>query len=276
MFEWLAEQFGDQTALIIYYFIIFVALIIAVIFLRWIWKSISGGTFVHGGKDQRRLAVVDATAVDNRRRLVLVRRDNVEHLVMIGGMSDVLIESNIGQPKKSVEAESVEKPEKARPAEKRKVEPQAAAPVVAAAVPERPEAPAPQAKPEPVVAAAPDVSPQTPPTPTVEPQVSPIAPKPSPAARPEPPAPFVKQPQNSEPSFEVAEVKAASEYEFDLDISANDLTVAAEKPKHTANTFEPSVDFPSDSAKAKNDDAARKPLEDEMEALLNKLTGPEK
>lgn len=275
MFEWLAEQFGDQTALIIYYFIIFVALIIAVIFLRWIWKSISGGTFVHGGKDQRRLAVVDATAVDNRRRLVLVRRDNVEHLVMIGGMSDVLIESNIGQRKASVQVESFEEPEKVRPAEKRKVEPQAAAPAVAAAAPERPEAPVPQAALEPV-AAAPDVSPQTPSTPTVESEVAPIAPKPSPAARPEPPAPLVKQPQNSESSFEVAEVKAASEYEFDLDISANDLTVAAEKPKHAANTFEPSVDFPSDSAKAKNDDEARKPLEDEMEALLNKLTGPEK
>ena len=32
-----------------------------------------------------RLAVIDAAAVDGRRRLVLVRRDNVEHLLMIGG-----------------------------------------------------------------------------------------------------------------------------------------------------------------------------------------------
>jgi len=32
-----------------------------------------------------RLAVVDAAAVDGRRRLVLIRRDNVEHLLMIGG-----------------------------------------------------------------------------------------------------------------------------------------------------------------------------------------------
>ncbi len=43
-----------------------------------------------------RLAVVDAANVDNSRRLVLVRRDDVEHLVMIGGSTDVLIESNIG------------------------------------------------------------------------------------------------------------------------------------------------------------------------------------
>src|SRR6266498_3081684 len=42
-----------------------------------------------------RLAVIDAAAVDGRRRLVLVRRDNVEHLLMIGGPSDIVVEQNI-------------------------------------------------------------------------------------------------------------------------------------------------------------------------------------
>jgi flagellar protein FliO/FliZ len=42
-----------------------------------------------------RLAVIDAAAVDGRRRLVLVRRDNIEHLIMIGGPTDVVVESNI-------------------------------------------------------------------------------------------------------------------------------------------------------------------------------------
>jgi flagellar protein FliO/FliZ len=44
---------------------------------------------------QPRLAVIDAATVDGRRRLVLVRRDNVEHLLMIGGPTDVVIEPNI-------------------------------------------------------------------------------------------------------------------------------------------------------------------------------------
>jgi hypothetical protein len=44
---------------------------------------------------QPRLAVIDAAAVDGRRRLVLIRRDNVEHLLMIGGLSDVVVETNI-------------------------------------------------------------------------------------------------------------------------------------------------------------------------------------
>src|ERR1700710_1334568 len=45
-----------------------------------------------------RLAVIDAAAVDGRRRLVLVRRDNIEHLLMIGGPTDIVVEPNIVRP----------------------------------------------------------------------------------------------------------------------------------------------------------------------------------
>lgn len=44
---------------------------------------------------QPRLAVIDAATVDGRRRLVLIRRDNVEHLMMIGGPNDLVVEPNI-------------------------------------------------------------------------------------------------------------------------------------------------------------------------------------
>jgi flagellar protein FliO/FliZ len=44
---------------------------------------------------QPRLAVIDAAAVDGRRKLVIIRRDNVEHLLMIGGPTDVVVETNI-------------------------------------------------------------------------------------------------------------------------------------------------------------------------------------
>jgi hypothetical protein len=39
--------------------------------------------------------VIDAAAIDARRRLVLIRRDNVEHLLIIGGPTDVVVEQNI-------------------------------------------------------------------------------------------------------------------------------------------------------------------------------------
>lgn len=54
------------------------------------------GTYVAGGRNRRpRLAVIDAAPVDTQRRLVLIRRDHVEHLVLIGGQSDLVIERGI-------------------------------------------------------------------------------------------------------------------------------------------------------------------------------------
>jgi flagellar protein FliO/FliZ len=40
-----------------------------------------------------RLGIVDAFDLDTQRQLVIVRRDNVEHLLMIGGLNDLVIES---------------------------------------------------------------------------------------------------------------------------------------------------------------------------------------
>ena len=44
-----------------------------------------------------RLAVVAYANVDERRQLILVRRDNVEHLLMIGWWADVIVEPNIAR-----------------------------------------------------------------------------------------------------------------------------------------------------------------------------------
>lgn len=61
-----------------------------------------------------RLAVIDAAAVDGRRRLVLVRRDNVEHLIMIGGPSDIVVEPNIVRAAAGREREPAPQRETAR------------------------------------------------------------------------------------------------------------------------------------------------------------------
>jgi hypothetical protein len=60
-----------------------------------------------GPKPERRLDVVDQANVDGRRRLILIRRDDVEHLIMTGGPVDVVIETGIsvgGTARASVEA----------------------------------------------------------------------------------------------------------------------------------------------------------------------------
>jgi flagellar protein FliO/FliZ len=43
----------------------------------------------------RRLAYVERTALDGGRKLLLVRRDDVEHLILIGGPIDLVVESGI-------------------------------------------------------------------------------------------------------------------------------------------------------------------------------------
>jgi len=65
----------------------------------WLSRRFAGDEMATNSQRGRapRLAVIDATPIDNhnRRRLVLVRRDNVEHLLMIGGPTDIVVETNI-------------------------------------------------------------------------------------------------------------------------------------------------------------------------------------
>ena len=51
-----------------------------------------------GVPPEPRLAVMEQANVDGRRKLLLIRRDDVEHLIMTGGPVDVVIETNIAAP----------------------------------------------------------------------------------------------------------------------------------------------------------------------------------
>jgi hypothetical protein len=77
-------------------FFVVAALIVGAIVL-FQGTALSGVTAsFFGPKAEKRLAVMEQASVDGRRRLVLVRRDNVEHLIMTGGPVDVVIETGIG------------------------------------------------------------------------------------------------------------------------------------------------------------------------------------
>ncbi|MBY5386371.1 flagellar biosynthetic protein FliO [Rhizobium leguminosarum] len=149
------------------------ALLLLIIVL-WVIRSRAPSPFVRGGRNrQPRLQVLDAAAVDARRRLVLVRRDDVEHLIMIGGPSDIVIESRI-LPAAAEQPESASRPQ---PVEQR--------PISVA----RPETP-PVSPPHPPVAARVE--------PAAEPAFSaPVSPEPRP--RPEPSAQPSAQPAVAPP-----------------------------------------------------------------------------
>ena len=57
-----------------------------------IYKALSGPVM---GRKGQRLGISEYHEIDKTRRLVLVRRDETEHLILIGGAQDVVIESGI-------------------------------------------------------------------------------------------------------------------------------------------------------------------------------------
>ncbi|MEZ5818045.1 MAG: flagellar biosynthetic protein FliO [Hyphomicrobiaceae bacterium] len=81
------------------YVLFFALLVLAVLAGLWMMRSSLGGqspmVALFGPRPDKRLAVVEHASVDGRRKLVLVRRDNVEHLIMTGGPVDVVIETGI-------------------------------------------------------------------------------------------------------------------------------------------------------------------------------------
>jgi flagellar protein FliO/FliZ len=70
-----------------------------VIVFGWMLRRFAGGKLRAKGQGNRarqpRLGVVDIYDLDRQRQLILLRRDNVEHLVMIGGPNDVVVETTI-------------------------------------------------------------------------------------------------------------------------------------------------------------------------------------
>jgi hypothetical protein len=81
----------------IVFFLAFVVVLALIGAAAWLVRRFAGNRLGANANRGRmpRLAVIDAAAVDGRRRLVLVRRDNVEHLLMIGGPTDIVVEPNI-------------------------------------------------------------------------------------------------------------------------------------------------------------------------------------
>lgn len=73
------------------------ALVGGALFLRGYLTGTSPTAGLFGPKPERRLEIMEQSALDGRRRLVLIRRDNIEHLIMTGGPVDVVIETGIGQ-----------------------------------------------------------------------------------------------------------------------------------------------------------------------------------
>src|SRR5665213_2173277 len=89
------DLFGSEMPLAVKFFVAFAVVLALIGLTAWLVRRFGANRLGSSRGRQPRLAVIDAATVDGRRRLVLIRRDNVEHLLMIGGPTDVVIEPNI-------------------------------------------------------------------------------------------------------------------------------------------------------------------------------------
>lgn len=268
MLAWLESVAGPEYASALMWTVVaLIALLVLLILIR-IVRGLTFGTFVAGGRNRKaRLAVMDATAVDSHRRLVLVRRDDVEHLILIGGPSDVVVEQNIrllppaparrpaeeapaavpvAQPKAPAAAEQrPARPQPAPPAPPR----QPAPPPAASATPVQP-SPAPHPVPSPAKPEPRFSSLSTPPAPAQRPPVAP-----SPAAAPQAANVQTLRPVALPVSAEVPE--GGKPHGHDLDNALlEELEVTLEKDQHKQAASAPELS-----------------LDEEMSKLLGDLSG---
>jgi flagellar protein FliO/FliZ len=72
----------------------FVFVLALMLLLSWVFKK-AGGVPVLKKGDRRRLKVVETLPIDHKRRLVLVRRDDKEHLLVLGPETETVVEAGI-------------------------------------------------------------------------------------------------------------------------------------------------------------------------------------
>ena len=86
----------------IYDYIKFVAALVFVLGLMGgfalVLKRIGLGNVGVTPSDKRRLKIVEILPLDARRKALILRRDGVEHLVILGPSGETVVETNINKP----------------------------------------------------------------------------------------------------------------------------------------------------------------------------------
>src|SRR3954468_2183139 len=94
------SRLGIEASPLVNYLIAFVVIFAVLALAALAIRRFTGDRLAMNGQDrnrarQPRLGIVDVYDLDRQRQLILLRRDNVEHLLLIGGPNDVVIETNI-------------------------------------------------------------------------------------------------------------------------------------------------------------------------------------
>lgn len=120
--------FGLQLSPPLVYLASIAIILLLLAIFAWVLKKISDNnakaeSIIRGR--QPRLGIVDIFNIDKQRQLVIIRRDSVEHLLLLGGTNDIVVESNIvrsiaaqTQPRDVASAQRVTTPLQSSPAVK--------------------------------------------------------------------------------------------------------------------------------------------------------------
>jgi hypothetical protein len=110
-------EFFNDLPVLVKFLVAFVAVLAVLGVGGYLMRRFSGGNLAVLGPRgrQSRLAVIESASVDGRRRLVLIRRDNVEHLLLIGGPTDVVVEPNVDRTAAAAPAPAPARDTKASP-----------------------------------------------------------------------------------------------------------------------------------------------------------------
>lgn len=85
-----------DNVLLIKFFFAFAFVISLMLLFSWFLKKIGlSGHVAAGVRSKRRLSVVEFLPLDHKRKLVLIRRDNQEHLIILGATGETLVEGGI-------------------------------------------------------------------------------------------------------------------------------------------------------------------------------------
>lgn len=256
MREWLESIAGPAYATAMMWTIGALLLLLVVLLLIKIVRNLTFGTFVSGGRNRKaRLAVMDAAAVDSHRRLVLVRRDDVEHLILIGGPTDVVVEQNIRLAAVQRRPTADEAPREHHPEE-------------------RPRAPAvPHSSTSPRAAAEPAVPQPEPAAPRITPVARPPEPAPASMPRPAPVSanPPLRQPITPAPKPHAAAVSAVPPVERPQTATTFGAKPPGEAPPDLDEALREELESTLDESKPRDDDLPES-VEDEMSKLLGELS----
>jgi flagellar protein FliO/FliZ len=99
--------------------------LVLIVFGLWLLKLLTKASEGMGRGREKRLQIIDSATVDGKRKVLILRRDNVEHVIMTGGPSDLVIETGIAVPEAPQMRRRTEARQAAAPAQTAKPAPPA-------------------------------------------------------------------------------------------------------------------------------------------------------